>query len=440
MGYKLFIFIAIVFSLTASYFSKNLSSTTPRIPASQYMAGEVVNSDSATAVTAPDVLVVVDRNPAVQTMQVYLNGSSTAANTFKVSTGRETFDFPPLGGNPYCSFTATGEFKPGRMRELHLSNTWRHPVVGPDGKPQTDASGESLSEGSPMPYSMFFNGGIATHSTIPATDGNIGKIASGGCVRMHPDDAKTLFDYVALKDANGDYVRVNPRTYDEQCMNTPVAKPLRTAGSHTAENTGSGVAHGAHVIPGSLCTDESQWPIKKQNVNVKIQVVDSRPLADQRCLEQQCAALETGFKLEKEACLRKRVLASSNVFERVSLGANFDLKRKMESMKSEDREKLTRECNSELAVDYKAHPRQKMDCTKSLPIPIPQPRPTWRDVNGNPSKTPVPAAGARIPLVDVVNGQHPVPPVDIIEPVSKDPATPKNDNIEGLWAKEYKRR
>jgi lipoprotein-anchoring transpeptidase ErfK/SrfK len=47
---------------------------------------------------------------------------------------------------------------------------------------------------SPMPNSIFFKGGYAIHGT-----GYIkwlGTPASHGCVRLHPDNAKTLFSLV----------------------------------------------------------------------------------------------------------------------------------------------------------------------------------------------------------------------------------------------------
>jgi hypothetical protein len=76
------------------------------------------------------------------------------------------------------------------MTSLHRSKTW-------------DAD---------MPYSLFFNGGIALHATYPKYYPSLGlptgaaykdasgktQIASGsgGCVRLTMEDAKTLFDLV----------------------------------------------------------------------------------------------------------------------------------------------------------------------------------------------------------------------------------------------------
>ncbi len=47
---------------------------------------------------------------------------------------------------------------------------------------------------SPMPYSVFFNKGVAVHGTNAL--GNLGRPASHGCVRVHPRDAKTFYNLV----------------------------------------------------------------------------------------------------------------------------------------------------------------------------------------------------------------------------------------------------
>ena len=47
---------------------------------------------------------------------------------------------------------------------------------------------------SPMPYSVFFHGGYAIHGTTEIK--NLGRPASHGCVRLHPDNAAVLFDLV----------------------------------------------------------------------------------------------------------------------------------------------------------------------------------------------------------------------------------------------------
>src|SRR5665213_1743674 len=47
---------------------------------------------------------------------------------------------------------------------------------------------------SPMPYSIFFNGGYAIHGSYEIS--RLGRPASHGCIRLHPDNAATLFSLV----------------------------------------------------------------------------------------------------------------------------------------------------------------------------------------------------------------------------------------------------
>lgn len=49
----------------------------------------------------------------------------------------------------------------------------------------------SLYNNAPMPYSIFFNGNYAIHGTNQVN--RLGRPASAGCVRLHPDHAAKLF-------------------------------------------------------------------------------------------------------------------------------------------------------------------------------------------------------------------------------------------------------
>jgi lipoprotein-anchoring transpeptidase ErfK/SrfK len=44
----------------------------------------------------------------------------------------------------------------------------------------------------PMPYSIFYDGHYAVHGTDQI--GYLGRPASAGCVRLHPDNARLLFE------------------------------------------------------------------------------------------------------------------------------------------------------------------------------------------------------------------------------------------------------
>src|SRR5262249_58287878 len=47
---------------------------------------------------------------------------------------------------------------------------------------------------SPMPYSIFFNGGYAIHGSYEVS--RLGRPASHGCIRLHPANAAVLFALV----------------------------------------------------------------------------------------------------------------------------------------------------------------------------------------------------------------------------------------------------
>lgn len=96
---------------------------------------------------------------AEQRMRVYVDGAE--AYSWPVSTGRRGFETPH------------GRFQPERMHRRYFSRKY---------------------DGAPMPYAVFFNGGIAVHGTSELR--RLGRPASHGCVRLHPDNAKAFFSLV----------------------------------------------------------------------------------------------------------------------------------------------------------------------------------------------------------------------------------------------------
>ncbi len=52
----------------------------------------------------------------------------------------------------------------------------------------------TIYDNSPMPYSIFFNGGYAIHGSYEIR--RLGRPASHGCIRLHPDNAAVLFALV----------------------------------------------------------------------------------------------------------------------------------------------------------------------------------------------------------------------------------------------------
>jgi lipoprotein-anchoring transpeptidase ErfK/SrfK len=94
-----------------------------------------------------------------QKMRIYQNG--LLRHSWKISTARRGYRTP------------TGSYKPTRMHKMWYSRKYHM---------------------SPMPHSIFFKGGYAVHGTNEIK--NLGRPASHGCVRLHPDNARTLFKMV----------------------------------------------------------------------------------------------------------------------------------------------------------------------------------------------------------------------------------------------------
>ncbi len=96
---------------------------------------------------------------STQTMDVRVNGRTRYS--FDVSTGRPGHTTP------------TGHYAPVRMYEKYASKKY---------------------DNAPMPWSIFFHNGFAIHGTTDVK--HLGQVASHGCVRLHPDNAKILFGLV----------------------------------------------------------------------------------------------------------------------------------------------------------------------------------------------------------------------------------------------------
>lgn len=95
---------------------------------------------------------------ASQRMAVIIDGINFYS--WPVSTG--------LGGGP-----PSGSYRPERLERKWYSRTFNW---------------------APMPHSIFFDGPYAIHGTNHVK--NLGRRASKGCVRLHPDNAATLFNLV----------------------------------------------------------------------------------------------------------------------------------------------------------------------------------------------------------------------------------------------------
>lgn len=83
--------------------------------------------------------------------------------------------------------TPTGEYQPYLMRKMHYSSRYNN---------------------APMPYSIFYSGNFAIHGTNHVD--KLGRPASKGCVRLHPDQAQRLFYMVKEVGMDNTYIRIIP--------------------------------------------------------------------------------------------------------------------------------------------------------------------------------------------------------------------------------------
>ena len=125
------------------------------------------------ATTGASAGVVARIDISEQTMTVMEDGN--VLYSWAVSTARKGYRTP------------RGNFRPIRMHKMWYSHKY---------------------DNSPMPYSIFFRGGFAIHGTEYVR--SLGRPASHGCVRLHPDNARILFNLVRSRGAgNTKIVLVN---------------------------------------------------------------------------------------------------------------------------------------------------------------------------------------------------------------------------------------
>jgi lipoprotein-anchoring transpeptidase ErfK/SrfK len=111
------------------------------------------------ASTRAEASLLVRVNRGSQTMDVSADG--TYLYSWRVSTGKRGYGTP------------AGTFHPQRMAARWFSTVYYN---------------------APMPHAIFFYGGFAIHGSYDIA--RLGGPASHGCVRLHPNDAATLFGLV----------------------------------------------------------------------------------------------------------------------------------------------------------------------------------------------------------------------------------------------------
>lgn len=102
--------------------------------------------------------------------QLYLYVDGSLVDSFKVSTGDTKHETPKLDLRPS-----------GPMFKKYTSKKY------PGGNYQGLGN---------MPYVVFLKGGFAIHGTTTGNITKLGKKASHGCVRLHPDNGKLFFELV----------------------------------------------------------------------------------------------------------------------------------------------------------------------------------------------------------------------------------------------------
>lgn len=106
-----------------------------------------------------------------QRMHVYINGK--ARYSWPVSTARRGYRTP------------LGSFRPTRMHRTYYSRKYYN---------------------SPMPHSIFFYGGYAIHGTGHVKA--LGRPASHGCIRLHPTNARALYNLVRKHGPRNTRIRI----------------------------------------------------------------------------------------------------------------------------------------------------------------------------------------------------------------------------------------
>lgn len=81
--------------------------------------------------------------------------------------------------------TPTGVFQPYLVKKMHYSRKY---------------------DNAPMPHSIFFLGGYAIHGTTDLK--RLGRPASHGCIRLHPQNARWLYQIVNEYGKNNTYIEI----------------------------------------------------------------------------------------------------------------------------------------------------------------------------------------------------------------------------------------
>ena len=170
---------------------------------------------------AADVLVNISKTS--QRMAVMVDGS--ARYNWLVSTGQGRYTTP------------NGAFQPQWM-----ARKWR----------------SKQYQNAPMPHSIFFHNGYAIHGTTEIS--RLGRVASHGCVRLHPENAAKLYALIQNQMENTRIVLSND-TIDAPAP----AQPPRKPGTLVSEN-----AEGEAEVIAANVEPEEPPVLQKRRVSEKL--------------------------------------------------------------------------------------------------------------------------------------------------------------------------
>jgi lipoprotein-anchoring transpeptidase ErfK/SrfK len=117
--------------------------------------------------------VVAQVDISSQTMRVYVNGE--LRHVWPVSTARRGY------------YTPIGVYRPTALSPFHRSSKYNW---------------------SPMPHSIFFRGGFAIHGSYEVR--SLGGPASHGCIRLHPANARELYQIVSYFGTDDTRIVIRP--------------------------------------------------------------------------------------------------------------------------------------------------------------------------------------------------------------------------------------
>jgi lipoprotein-anchoring transpeptidase ErfK/SrfK len=158
------------------------------------------NSETATVIapSAPATSAVTEApvkpvapKPAAITLNADIN---LTTQQLTVTSGGKVLHVWPISSGRVGFETPRGTFRPQWAAKMHFSKKY---------------------DDAPMPHSVFFNGGVATHAT-QATH-LLGRPASHGCVRLSPSAASTFYALVHKHGYHSTRIAVHgsPKVRDE---------------------------------------------------------------------------------------------------------------------------------------------------------------------------------------------------------------------------------